>query len=87
MLASDAFLPTLCSSTLPCALSNLPANLSLRNQNKTHGILLVILSILKHSSPVGRSGEVVLTLTVDALTHLFSDMIARLAIGLRYMYD
>ena len=87
MLASDAFLPTLSSSTLHSVLTGLPKSLSVQHQNKSHGILLIISSILKHSNPTGKAGEVVLSIMDETLETLFANLMTKSVVGLRYNHD
>ena len=87
MLASDAFLPTLSSSTLHSVLADLPESLSEQHQNKSHGILLIISSILKHSNPTGKAGEVVLSILDETLETLFANLMTKSVVGLRYNHD
>ncbi len=86
VLASDAFLPTLSVSNLHNVLTVLSDSLSIQQQNKTHGILLMILSILNHSSPTGKTGEIVLSITSETLNTLFTILMKKFTIGLRYIH-
>lgn len=86
VLASDAFLPTLSPSNISDILCSLPHELSLKDQNKSHGVLLLLSSILKHSNPTGTRGETVFTLANDTLTSLFTALLNAIYFGLKYVF-
>ena len=82
VLASDAFLPTLSPSNISSVLSTLSSSLSVTNHNKSHGIMLILSSILRHSSPHNGTGEAIL-LSLD-FDGLLTSLLKKVELGLRW---
>ena len=85
VLASQSLIPTLSSPNLSNILHSLIDELSINDQNKLHGLMLMVISILGHATPLQEGIGSLLKVEMDLMSLMLCRLVEKDYIGSRYV--